>query len=105
MTELYRVIITPRAGSDLERIYDYIARDSEQYAAGMITRILDAIELLKHLPHRTVIERQNPKLRYPVRSLPVRPYIVYFRVLDDEKVVRILHVRHGARGGLPRFDR
>src|SRR5437870_1383728 len=101
----FRVIITPRAGLDLQRIYDYIAKDSEQNAARMITRILDSIELLKHLPPRTVIERQHPKLRYPVRSVPVRPYVVYFRALDDEKVVRILHVRHGARGGLPRFDR
>jgi len=101
--ETFRLIITPRAGSDLQRIYDYIARDSEQNAAGMITRILDAIDLLKQLPHRTVIERQNPKLRYPVRSLPVRPYVVYFRVLDDDRVVRILHVKHGARGGTGRF--
>jgi plasmid stabilization system protein ParE len=38
----YRVIITPRAADDLERIHDFIARDSEQNAAAMITRILDA---------------------------------------------------------------
>jgi plasmid stabilization system protein ParE len=29
---------------------------------------------------------------------------VYFRVLDAEKVVRVLHVRHGARRPPRRFD-
>jgi hypothetical protein len=43
----YRVIITPRAGTDLEAIYDYIARESPHKAAAMVTRILDALEPLK----------------------------------------------------------
>jgi plasmid stabilization system protein ParE len=93
----YRVIITPRAGADLQAIYDYIAKDSAANAAGMVERILNALEPLKQFPHRTVVERQNPRLRHPVRSIAVRPDVVYFRVLDDEQVVRVLHVRHGAR--------
>jgi plasmid stabilization system protein ParE len=101
----YRVIITPRAGGDLEAIYDYIARESAQNAATMITRILDALEPLKQFPHRTVVERQDHKLRHPVRSLPVSPYIIYFRVLDDDRVIRVLHVRHGARRQPRRFDK
>jgi plasmid stabilization system protein ParE len=100
----YRVIITPRAGDDLEAIYDHIARESGQNAAAMVTRILDALEPLKQFPHRTVVERQDHKLRQPVRSIPVRPYIVYFRVLDDDRVIRVLHVRHGARRRPRSFD-
>lgn len=93
----YRVIITPRAEGDLEGIHRYIAQDSPDNATGMITRILDAFEPLKLFPHRTVAERRRPGLRHPVRTLPVPPYIIYFRVLDEDRVVRILHVRHGAR--------
>jgi plasmid stabilization system protein ParE len=70
----------------------------------MVTRILDALEPLKQFPHRTVVARQSAKLRHPVRSIAVRPYIVYFRVLDDQQVVRVLHVRHGARRRPRRFD-
>jgi plasmid stabilization system protein ParE len=101
---VYRVILMPRAGHDLEQIYDYIAADSPANAAAMIRAILDAIEPLKQFPHRTVVTRQSAKLRRPVRSLPVRPYVVYFRVLDDERVVRVLHVRHGARRRPRKFD-
>ena len=100
----YRVIITPRAGADLQSIYDYISKDSQQNAAGTIARILDALEPLKLLPHRSLVERQSTKIRHPVRQITVRPYNVYFRVLDDEKVVRVLHVRHAARRRPKRFD-
>lgn len=93
----YRVIITPRAGRDLEAIHRYIAQDSPVNATAMVTRIMDSLESLRRFPHRTVAERERPGLHHPVRSLPVSPYIVYFRVLDDERIVRILHVRHGAR--------
>jgi plasmid stabilization system protein ParE len=102
--DAYRVIILPRAGADLQAIYDHIAADSRENAAAMITRILDALEPLKQFPHRTVVERQSAKLRHPVRSLPVRPYVVYFRVLDEERVVRVLHVRHGARRRPRKFE-
>ena len=104
MTDAYRVIITPRAAADLERICDHIARDSPKNAALMVTRILDALEPLKQFPHRTIVESHSPRLRYPVRSLVVRPYIVYFRVLDQQQAVRVLHVIHGARRQPKRFE-
>jgi plasmid stabilization system protein ParE len=93
----YRVIITPRAGADIQGIHMHIAQNSPTNAARMVARILDAIEPLRVLPHRAVAEHVSPRLRHPVRSLVVGPYIVYFRVLDEERTVRILHVRHGAR--------
>jgi plasmid stabilization system protein ParE len=93
----YRVIITPRAGADLERIHDYIAKDSPQNAQAMVKRILDALEPLKQFPNRTVAQRQATGLRHPVRMLPVKPYTIYFRVIDEFNAVRILHIRHAAR--------
>jgi toxin ParE1/3/4 len=100
----YRIIITPWAGTDLETIYDHIARDSATNVASMISRILDALEPLKLFPHRAIVERNDPTLRHPVRSLAVRPYLVYFRVLEEERVIRVLHVRHGARQPPETFD-
>lgn len=52
MPKLYRVRITPRALWDLQRIFDYIAQDSPDNAAGMIERILDAIDGLEFMPYR-----------------------------------------------------
>jgi plasmid stabilization system protein ParE len=102
--DTYRVVIMPRVASDLEKIHKFIAKRSEQNATAMIARIVTAFDSLAQVPHRTIAERRGKKLRYPARSLPVPPYMVYFRVLDDEKIVRVTHVRHGARLPPTRFD-
>ena len=102
--EAYRIFITPRACRDIEAIYNYIAQDSPVNAAAMVKRILDALEALKQSPHRNLVQRQNRKLRHPVRSLPVQPYIAYFRVYDTGRAVRIIHIRHGARHRPRKFD-
>lgn len=95
MPNRYRVRITPRALFDLERIFDFIAQDSPDNAAGMIERILDAIDGLEFMPYRfKVLEGAETKA---IRSIPVRPYLVRFRVEEKAGIVRILHVRHGAR--------
>jgi plasmid stabilization system protein ParE len=70
----------------------------------MLGRIFDAIDLLELFPHRTVVERQAPTLKYPVRSLAVKPYVIYFRVIEDERIVIIRHIRHGSRESPDRFD-
>src|SRR6266536_5949495 len=97
MSRNFRVRLTTQALSDLEEIHASISRDSPQNAASMIERILDSIDLLELFPHRTVVERQTSTLKYPVRSLPVKPYVIYFRVIEDQSIVVIRHIRHGAR--------
>jgi plasmid stabilization system protein ParE len=104
MPPTYRVILSPEAAADLEAIHAYISQDSPDNAAKMVGRILDGIAKLEVFPRHTVVERQSKKIKHPVRSLPVRPYIVYFRVLEEQKAVIILTVRHGARRRPRRFD-
>jgi addiction module RelE/StbE family toxin len=93
----YRVRLTPQALEDLDEIHAFISRQLPQNAAQMLERIFDAIDLLEIFPHRTVVERQAASLKHPVRSLPVKPYVIYFRVSEEERVVVIRHIRHGAR--------
>ena len=104
MPPAYHLILSPGAAADLQAIHEYISKDSPDYAAKMVGRILDAIGTLELFPHRNLIERRSAKIKHPVRSLPVKPYIVYFRVLDQQQAVRILAVRHGARRRPRRFD-
>jgi len=93
----FRVRLTKRALADLEQIHRDISKDSQRNASLVLERILVAIDLLEIFPHRTVVERQSPSLAHPVRSLPVKPYVIYFRVIDIEQIVVIRHIRHGAR--------
>src|SRR5689334_6718816 len=100
----FRIELSKRVAADLEAIFDHIAKDSPANAGRMVDRILTAIERLKILPHRNVVEGQSARLKYPVRSLPVQSYIIYFRVIEEHRVVRVLQVRHGARRRPKRFE-
>ena len=104
MPDRYRILISKKVTRDLQSIFDYISNDSEQNAALMVERILGAIEHLKIFPHHNVVEGQHPRLKHPVRSLPIQSYIVFFRVIEEHQIVRVLRVRHGAMRRLKRFD-
>lgn len=97
MPESYRISLSPEATADLKSLHAYISLDSPDNAAKMVERLLTAIESLKLFPHRTVVQYAGSRLKRPVRSLPVKPYVIFFRVLDDDRLVRILTIRHGAR--------
>jgi toxin ParE1/3/4 len=97
MPATYRIRITPRALADLERIFDHIRRDSPQNAADMIRAIMDAIDSLGSLPYRFNVPRGGSIKGRQVRSMPVKPYLVRYRIDERRKAVHILRVRHGAR--------
>jgi toxin ParE1/3/4 len=104
MARRYRILLSKRVASDPERVFDHIAKDSPEAAAKTVDRILRSIERLKLFPHCNVVAGQSARLKYPVRSLPVPPYVVFFRVIDAQGVVRVVQVRHGAQRRPKRFD-
>jgi addiction module RelE/StbE family toxin len=97
MADRYHILITPRALADLTAIFDYISQDSPRNAAKMIRTLLDAIDGLEILPYRFDVPRTGYVHGRQIRSMPVRPYLVRYRVEASTKIVRILRVRHGAR--------
>lgn len=100
----YQVRISGEAASRLQEILDHIQPQSPQNAPLVIERLLHAIEGLSTLPYRYKVHRPNRTLAMIVRSMPVPPYIVYYRVLEEHALVRILTVRHGAQRHPRRFD-
>jgi addiction module RelE/StbE family toxin len=97
MPDTYQIRIAPRALADLESIFDYIAQDSRQNAEGLIQKLLDAIEGLNILPHRFDVPRVGMVRGRQIRSMPVRPYLVRYRIDEGRRTVFILRIRHGAR--------
>jgi plasmid stabilization system protein ParE len=104
MPAAFVAIISSEAAADISALHAYIAQDSPDNAKRMVNRILASIENLTTFPHRTVFQRRSRKIKYPVRTLTVRPYVIYFRVQDDDRIVRVLTIRHGARRRPRRFD-
>ena len=93
----YRVVISARASADLHSIVRYVRPDSPQNAADMVGRLLDAMDSLVLLPRRYPVVSSPRQPKHETRLMPVRPYLVYYRIIEADKVILISEVRHGAR--------
>ncbi len=84
---------TEQAVADLEAIRDYVARDSEKYAALLIERLLGSLDRVTHFPEsgRVVPEYQ----RLDVREIILGSYRVVYRLRSGQ--AEVLTVFHGAR--------
>jgi toxin ParE1/3/4 len=103
MTNVYRITFAAPALAELRKIALYIALDSPEAAARTAKRILEAIDALADFPERNIVLNQPKSGLPPIRSLPVGNYVVFFEVLKDQKIVRILRIRHGARRPLKKW--
>ena len=92
MPDAYRVVISTRVSEELQSIYHHIAQDSPQNAAAVVERLLEGMDSLEAFPHRYPVVSAKRKPRHETRLMPVRPYLVYYRV-----VVLVVAVAHGAR--------
>jgi len=89
-----KIIYSPRAARDLERIADYYATLADSTIAravgGRIERVIDRIA--RH-PESAPRLAQRPDVRV---ALVIRyPYKIFYRVRGDG--VEILHIRHTSR--------
>ncbi len=85
-----RVIITPRALSDLEAIGDYIAAENPDRAVSFVGELRTRCLTLADNPDRfPLAERLAAK---GVRKLSHGSYLIFYRVYPDRiTVARILH--------------
>jgi toxin ParE1/3/4 len=84
---------TVPAVDDLECIRNYIARDSELYAAGFVDKVLAAVDTLEFFPElgRRVTETNAKN----VRELLFQNYRVVYRI--HAETIQILTIIHGSR--------
>ena len=87
------VIWTEPAWHDLEAAADFIARDSESYAAAFVQEVKDSMASLTQFAERGRWVQEFGNQR--IRELLVRPYRLIYEVSDDR--VLVLALIHGAR--------
>src|SRR5258706_10558214 len=79
---------------DLEQIAEYIAKDSERYAARTVQKIFDRAEILKASPYGG---RKVPEMNYEnIRELIEGNYRIIYEIHSKDDI-EILTVFHGAR--------
>jgi plasmid stabilization system protein ParE len=93
----YLIDITARAKRDLNSVFEEIhARDSEA-ALKWYREFYAAILTLEKLPYRCPATHENPQFRHLLYGHKPHIYRVIYRVLEKQKLIEVLHVRHGAR--------
>jgi addiction module RelE/StbE family toxin len=89
----YQIKWSPRAASNFEEICDYIAKDSELYAALFAKKINAMVKALPQFPKsgRKVPEYSNENLREKI----FKNYRIVYRIKED--VIEIVAICHGAK--------
>ena len=89
-----KVIIREAAYDDLDRIHEWIAKDRPRSADTVIDRILESAEKLGQFPRMGHVGRAPGTYEWVIPGLP---YIVAYRFQEDEGLVFIDAVFHGAQ--------
>jgi addiction module RelE/StbE family toxin len=87
-----KVVWTEPAETDLDELFDYIARDAPIYAEQYIDRILEAVVKLTDVPRvgRKVPEADSDN----IRELIVQSQRVIYAIDDDRDTVNVLALVH-----------
>jgi large subunit ribosomal protein L33 len=89
----FRLKITLQARRDFSQIAHRIGRDNPQAAQDFGVRLLQRTESLTTFPYRHGVWAQEPH----IRKVTFKPYVIFYKIHDDEKIVEILRFWHGAR--------
>lgn len=98
-TNKYKVIITPTAYKEMNRIYDYITEElyAKNAAKRLMEKVEEEIQRLKHAPKiYTEIEKVD-ELKRKYRRIVINNYIVLYTIDEDNMVVFVSHMYYGGR--------
>jgi len=87
----------PRAERDLANFYRKIEAGASDAALTWYRGLRESIRTLQNSPNRCPVTPENSELRHLLYGN--KPYIdrAIYRVLDKQKQVLVLHIRHAAR--------
>ncbi len=89
-----QVILSPAALNDLQAIFDYIAKDSELYAAKVVDKILHRITVLEtHIRVGKIVSEFQTEA---IREIPEGNYRIIYRI-ENETEISVARIYHRAR--------
>src|SRR5258705_13596729 len=90
-----RILRTPEARQDLINIWAYIARESVPAIADtFLARLTGAMEVIAYAP---LIGRERHEFSGSPRSVPVKPYVIFYEPLAEGDGILVWRIVHGAR--------
>ncbi len=102
MDNIYIVKVTSQAEKQIQEIINYITHELKAPEAALL--LLDALEdsfiSLTHFPQRVALVEEMPWHTKGIHRLPVKNFLVYFWVDEDNRRVHITAVIYGKRDQL-----
>lgn len=92
----YRVKLMPRAERDLVGIYRRIEAGTSDAAVAWYRGFRDAMRALCSHPNRCPVTPEDRTLRHLLYGNKPHIYRAIYRVLENQKQIHVLHIRHGA---------
>ena len=93
---MYKVVYLPTARQQLTDAVLYIAQELSNPAAA--ESLLDEVEKqvgsLKEMPYRFSVYPALYAMKREIRSVPVKEYLLFYTVLEEEKTVEIWRFLH-----------
>lgn len=89
----YKVYFSDDSLRDLDETLEFIRQDKGATAERFGNALLNHIELLASFPHIGAPVAGRPGLRNLLHT-PIR---IYYRILEDRRMVEIIHLWHGSR--------
>ena len=93
----YQIKIMPRAQRDLKSIYEWIGARSSDTARAWYFGLKADICTLRDTPGRCGVTPEEKSFRQLLYGHKPHIYRVIYRILERQKQVEVLHIRHGAR--------
>jgi hypothetical protein len=97
----YRVELAKNAGAELEELYLWVVERAPSQGSAWFNGLERAILALEQIPKRFRIAPESFDPDQPVRAFNYgrspRVYRVFFTIDETAKVVRVVHIRRGAR--------
>ena len=101
-TNKYKVIITPTAYKEINRIYDYITEDlyAEKAAKDLMEQVETVVQNLKSSPKIHAEIDKFDELKRVYRRIVIKNYIILYTIDEDNSVVFVSHMYYGGRNYL-----
>ena len=87
-----QVVYTQNALANLQRVFDFLAEHDPHASIASAAAIREAVEILSN--HPLIGRRVERDVRELVISYGKTGYVALYRFLPEQKLIRILAVRH-----------
>jgi toxin ParE1/3/4 len=101
---VYQVSVLPRAARDLRQIYKDINAEHSDAALKWYRGLARSLRSLQDHPYRCALALEGHQFRQFLFGNKPHIYRVIFHVIEEQKYVGVLHVRHAARRKLEPAD-